>query len=63
MSDLWVRMSLRPRVFADLTDVTLADDDTNPILTDIPNKAIQGNVAMQVTQFGGNFANIASGAT
>jgi len=35
---------------ADLTDVTLADEDTNSILTDNANKAIQGNVAMQVTQ-------------
>ena len=38
--------------FADLTDVTLADEDTNPILTDNANRAIQGNVAMQVTQPG-----------
>ena len=35
---------------ADLTDVTLADEDTNSILTDNANRAIQGNVAMQVTQ-------------
>ena len=35
--------------FADLTDVTLADEDTNPILTDNANRAIQGNVAMQLT--------------
>ena len=32
---------------ADLTDVTLADEDTNPILTDKANRAIQGNVAWQ----------------
>ena len=31
----------------DLTDVTLADEDTNSILTDNDNRAIQGNVAMQ----------------
>ena len=36
--------------FADLTDVTLADEDTNSILADNTNRAIQGNVAMQVTQ-------------
>jgi len=30
------------------TDVTLADEDTNPITTDNANRAIQGNVAMQV---------------
>ena len=51
-SDLWVRVSLTHRRFADLTDVTLADEDTNPILTDNANRAIQGNVAMQVTQPG-----------
>ena len=36
-----------------LTDVTLADEDTNSILTDTANRAIQGNVAMHVTQPGG----------
>ena len=35
--------------FEDLTDVTLADEDTNSILADNDNRAIQGNVAMQVT--------------
>ena len=34
--------------FADLTDVTLADEDTNSILTDNANGAIQGYEAMQV---------------
>ena len=33
--------------------MTLADEDTNSILTDNANRAIQGNVAMQVTQSGG----------
>ena len=60
----------------DLTDVTLADEDTNSILTDNVNRAIQGNVTMQVTQPGGqisytckcrhlmaNFGTNASGAT
>ena len=47
-SDLWVPMSLTTRGFADLTDVTLADEDTNSILTDNANREIQGNVAMQV---------------
>ena len=51
-SDLWVRVSVTNRPFADLTDVTLADEDTNQILTDNANRAIQGNVAMQVTQPG-----------
>ena len=33
--------------------MTLADEDTNSILTDNTNRAIQGNVAMKVTQPGG----------
>ena len=40
-----VRPSVTKRHFADLTDVTLADEDTNSILTDNANRAIQGNVA------------------
>ena len=35
------------------TDVTLADEDTNLILTDNANRAFQGNVAMRVSQPGG----------
>ena len=35
---------------ANLTDVTLADEDTISILTDNANKAIQGNMAMQIIQ-------------
>ena len=46
-------MSVSPTPFADLTDVTQADEDTNSILTDNANRAIQGKVAMQVTQPGG----------
>ena len=59
-SDLWVRMSVRHSlrdVCVDLTDVTLADEHTNSILTNKANKAIQGNVAMQVTQCGGQICN------
>ena len=37
--------SLTETPFADLTDVTLADEDTNSRLTDNANRAIQGNVA------------------
>ena len=52
-SDLWVRLSLTNKQteepFADLTDVTLADEDTNSILTDNANRAIQGNVATILT--------------
>ena len=41
--------SLTNTSFADLTDVTLADEDTNSILiTNSADRAIQGNVAMQV---------------
>ena len=36
-------LSLTPRLFAELTDVTLADEDTNSIPTDNANRAIQGN--------------------
>ena len=52
-----------PRLCADLTDVTLADDDTKPILTDNADRTIQGNVAMHVTLLVANFANNANGAT
>ena len=45
------------RACADLTDVTLADEDTNSILTDNANRAIQGNVAMEVTQPGWKICN------
>ena len=48
----WVR-----EVFADLTDVILADQATNLIQADNANMAIQGNVAMQVTQPGGKLWN------
>ena len=40
-----------------LTDVTLADKETNLILTDNVNRLIQGNVAMQVTQPAGQLWN------
>ena len=42
----------------DLTDVTLADEDTNSILTDNANRAIQGNVAMQVAPSGGQILQL-----
>ena len=38
-----------PRGFADLTDMTLVDEDTKSILTDNANRAIQGNQVMHVT--------------
>ena len=52
-SDLWVLMSASPRLFADLIDVTLADEDSNSIPTDDVNRAIPGNVALQVAPPGG----------
>ena len=44
--------------FWNLTDVTLADEDTDSIPTDDTNRAIQGNVAMLVTQPGGQVCNL-----
>ena len=56
-SDLWVwayvRPSLTERLCSDLTDVTLADEDSNSIPTDDVNRAFPGNVAMQVAPSGG----------
>ena len=49
------KLSMTP--FADLTDVTLVDEDTKSILTVNVNRAIQGNVAMQVTQPSGQLWN------
>ena len=49
--DSWVRLSVRQwvsNVWLDLTDVTLADEDTKSKLTDNAKRAIQGNEAMQV---------------
>ena len=43
--------------FANLNDVTLANQDINSILTDNVNMAIQVNVAMQMTQPGGQLWN------
>ena len=59
-SDLWVLMSVRQWLqdhFADLTDVTLADEDSNLIPTDDVNMAILGNMAMQVAPCGGQHWN------
>ena len=48
---------LTKRLFADLTDVILADEDSNPIPNDDANGAIPGNVAMQVAPPGGQNLN------
>ena len=50
-------LCVHPRPCADLTDVTLADKDANSIPADTANWAIQGNVAMQVMQPGGQIFN------
>ena len=52
---LWNSLTERP--CWNLTDVTLADEDTNSILTDNANRAFQGNVAMQVAPSGGQICN------
>ncbi len=56
-------LSLTETPFWNLTDVTLADKETNLILTDKVNRVIQGNVAMQVTQPGGQPSNFGSDVT
>ena len=40
--------------------MTLADKETNLILTEKVNRVIQGNVAMQLTQPGGQLLNFGS---
>ena len=62
-SDLWVLMSLSPTPYADLTDVTLADEDGNSIETGNVNRAIPGNVAMQVAKIETNVNGTTSGQT
>ena len=55
-SDLWVWTSVSDYIqdyFADLTDVTLADADSNSIPTDDVIWAILSNLAMQVAPSGG----------
>ena len=52
-SDLWVLMSLSPTPCADLTDETLADEDSNSTPADGVNRAILSNVAIKVLPPGG----------
>ena len=47
-SDLCVWLSLSETPSENLTDLTLADEETNSILTDKVNRTIQCNVAMKV---------------
>ena len=50
-------LSLTERRFWNLTDVTQADEDANSILADNANRAIQGNVVMQIIQSGCQLQN------
>ena len=53
-SDLWVWAYVcHSQAFEDLTDVTLADEDSNSIPTDDVNRAFLGNMAMQEAPPGG----------
>ena len=60
-STLWAHpltwMSVALRLFADLTDVTLADEDINLILTDDNNRTILGNIALQMAPPNGKILN------
>ena len=56
-SNLRVLVSLTNRTCADLTVVTLADEDTNSIQIDDANRANPGNMAMQVLPPGGKIQN------
>ena len=51
-------LSVSTRPFADLTDVTLVDEDTNSIPTNNTKRTIQDNVAMPVANPGYQFENI-----
>ena len=57
-------LSLSETPCANLTDVTLADEDTISTLTNNANRAIQGNVVMPIIQSGmvAKFATNVSGA-
>ena len=50
-------LKLSTRLCWDSTDVTLADEDSNSIPTDDVNRAIPGNVAMQVAPSDGQHWN------
>ena len=53
-----VSNKMSPTPSEDLADVILADEDTNSIPTDVVNRTIIGNVAMQVTEVGGKICNL-----
>ena len=56
-SDLWVRFSETDSLSEEpCCRLNLSDEDTNSILTDNANRAIQGNMGMQVTQPGGQLS-------
>ena len=53
----WIQVTLTETPFRDLIYVTLADEDTTSIPTDNANRAIIGNVAIQVAPPGGQTCN------
>ena len=53
-----VRHSVPPTPSLDLTDVTLADEDTNSILTDNANRAIQCKLYNLVANFRTNASDV-----
>ena len=55
-----VSVSIHPRACADLTDVTLVDEDSNSTSADYVNRAILGNVVMQVVPPGGQKLKVAT---
>ena len=52
-----VTNEVHTRASWDLTDVTLADEDTNSIQTDDVNMEIQRKVAVQMVPSGGQICN------
>ena len=50
-SDLWVQVSVTNWLFVDLADVSLVDEDTNPILADDTKRTIPGNLEMVEPNF------------
>ena len=59
-TDLSVRLSLSLRPFVDLTYVTLADEDTNSILTDNANRQFKAMWQCKLRNLVANFANNAT---
>ena len=52
-----INLHLNQEKIDEMINIKVADEDTNSILTDNANRAIQGNVTMQVTQSGDQLWN------